>query len=158
MARNPFWAFSLRIYRRPGVAPACLALQDRADVDVNLLLFCLWAGREGLTLQGASLAKALSLSREWAAIIQPLRQSRRVLKPKADRDAQSLRGDVLKLELEAERLIQRSLYALRLPRATDEGVVLAADNVGRYFRAAGIRLTQSGWSALQVVVRAAFGI
>ena len=158
MARNPFWGYSLRLYRRPGVASACLALQDRAAVDVNLLLFCLWAGRERLTLQGASLAKALSVCREWAAIIQPLRQSRRVLKPKTDRDAQSLRAEVLKLELKAERLIQRSLYALRLSRATDEGVVVAADNVGRYFRAAGIRLTQSGWRALQVVVRAAFSV
>src|SRR5258708_23591889 len=41
-AGSPFWRFSLRFYRQPGVADACIALQDGCGVDVNLLLFCLW--------------------------------------------------------------------------------------------------------------------
>ena len=32
------WAFALAIYARPGVAEACLALQNEAGVDVMLLL------------------------------------------------------------------------------------------------------------------------
>jgi len=43
MALSPadrFWAFSLALYGKPGVAPALLGLQDRLGVDVNLLLFC----------------------------------------------------------------------------------------------------------------------
>ena len=39
-----FWDFSLEIYAKPGVAQACLALQDECGADVNLLLFCCWAG------------------------------------------------------------------------------------------------------------------
>jgi len=39
---NPFWDFSLAVYRRPGVAAACLRLQDEAGVDVNLLLYFCW--------------------------------------------------------------------------------------------------------------------
>src|SRR5258708_13954699 len=39
---SPFWRFSLRFYRRPGVADACIALQDGCGVDVNILLFLLW--------------------------------------------------------------------------------------------------------------------
>src|SRR5258707_8207905 len=39
---SPFWRFSLRFYRQPGVADACIALQDGCGVDVNILLFFLW--------------------------------------------------------------------------------------------------------------------
>ena len=39
---SPFWRFSLRFYRLPGVADACIALQDGCGVDVNILLFLLW--------------------------------------------------------------------------------------------------------------------
>ena len=39
---SPFWRFSLRFYRVPKVADACIALQEEAGIDVNLLLFLLW--------------------------------------------------------------------------------------------------------------------
>ena len=39
---SPFWRFSLQFYRLPKVADACIALQEEAGVDVNLLLFLLW--------------------------------------------------------------------------------------------------------------------
>ena len=41
-AGSPFWRFSLRFYRLPEVADACITLQEQAGVDVNLLLFLLW--------------------------------------------------------------------------------------------------------------------
>ena len=37
---SPFWRFSLRFYRQPKVADACIALQEEAGVDVNLLRGC----------------------------------------------------------------------------------------------------------------------
>ena len=46
-----FWRFSLRFYRQPEVADACIALQEEAGVDVNVLMFLLWH---------ATLARALS--------------------------------------------------------------------------------------------------
>ncbi|MCG8546534.1 MAG: TIGR02444 family protein, partial [Alphaproteobacteria bacterium] len=36
---NAFWNFSLRAYARPGVADACIRLQDRYGVDVNVLFY-----------------------------------------------------------------------------------------------------------------------
>ena len=39
---SPFWRFSLHFYRQPKVADTCIALQEEAGVDVNLLLFLLW--------------------------------------------------------------------------------------------------------------------
>ena len=39
---SPFWRFSLQLYRLPGVAEACIELQEKCGADVNLLLFLLW--------------------------------------------------------------------------------------------------------------------
>ena len=47
---SPFWRFSLATYRKPGVADACLALQDGCGVDVNVLLFVTWLGTQGRRL------------------------------------------------------------------------------------------------------------
>ena len=43
-AGEGFWRFSLAFYARPGVADALIALQDRAESEVNLVLFGLWLG------------------------------------------------------------------------------------------------------------------
>ena len=34
--KSPFWRFSIKFYAVPGVAQACIELQDQAKVDVNL--------------------------------------------------------------------------------------------------------------------------
>jgi uncharacterized protein (TIGR02444 family) len=44
---SPFWRFSLRLYRAPGVGDACIVLQEETGVDVNLLLFLLWQAKSG---------------------------------------------------------------------------------------------------------------
>ena len=61
MARFPdcaFWDFSLEAYARPGVAPACLDLQERHGADVNLLLFACWLSASGRGALDAALLAA----------------------------------------------------------------------------------------------------
>lgn len=155
MARNPFWTWSLRLYRRPGVAPACLALQDRAGIDVNLLLFCLWTGRQRRALTAPTMTRTLAAARDWGAAVGPLRAARRALKPLG---ATRLRAAVLRLELRAERGQQDALYRLApAPRPGADAVACAADNLALYLRRAGIRLGRADWAALQGLVRRAFG-
>lgn len=161
MARNPFWTWSLRLYKRPGVASACLALQDHAGVDVNLLLFGLWAGSRGMALKPATVKAAVRLSRSWsAAVVQPLRAVRRALKQPAQssKPLQGFRRRVAALELQAEHLQQDELQALFGKTAATQGepVMRAAGNVAAYFRHAGIQLTPRDWTALKAIVRAAF--
>ena len=43
-AAAELWEFSLDFYARPGVSAALIELQDRAGLDVNLILFALWLG------------------------------------------------------------------------------------------------------------------
>lgn len=78
---SPFWRFSLELYARPGVAPACLALQDQHGADINLVLLALWLGSCGHRLSPTAGAKLARLARRWQTpIVRPLRQVRRHLK------------------------------------------------------------------------------
>jgi len=119
---NPFWTFSLAVYAMEGVAPACLRLQDRHGLDVNLLLYCCWAARRGVAFDAPAMARLGALTADWTAeIVQPLRAVRRALKggfeamPEAG--CAALRDAVAALELDAERLEQDVLAAALPPPA-----------------------------------------
>ncbi len=110
---NPFWDFSLRVYARPGVAQEALRLQDAAGQDVNLLLFCCWAGACGHELSAEEAHRLEAVSAGWReAVVRQLRAVRRYLKPLEGEDGISaLRAAVKRQELEAERLQQDRLNA-----------------------------------------------
>src|SRR5262249_42267207 len=78
---SPFWRFSLRLYRRPEAVDACIALQEEAGVDVNLLLFLLWQGTLSRALSAAEVAELERRIGPWRnATVVPLRALRRALK------------------------------------------------------------------------------
>lgn len=118
---SPFWRFSLRFYRQPAVADACIALQEEAGVDVNLLLFLLWhaaARHELLPADVAALEERIGAWRDTTVV--PLRALRRALKTPpalvAPAAAEMFRTRIKAVELEAERLQQEAMY--ELARAT----------------------------------------
>lgn len=113
---SPFWRFSLRIYGMPGVPPACLTLQDGSGVDVNVLLFGLFAASQGRRLSAGDMAAIAAAIDPWRLnAVVPLRGVRRFLKDiPAGFEAQdipALRQRVKMMELEAERLQQEVLYS-----------------------------------------------
>jgi uncharacterized protein (TIGR02444 family) len=117
-----FWNFSLKVYGRPGVAPACIALQDGLGLDVNLLLYCCWHGRAGRRLEATDLKRAIAAVAAWQReVVQPLRAVRRRLKagvpPIAAAESEALRRKVNDLEIEGERIAQAALEALPAPAA-----------------------------------------
>src|SRR5690242_6327161 len=79
---GPHWSFALRLYGRPGVSGACLALQDRLGVDVNVLLFALFAAADaGKAIDENDVAEMDRAVSAWRAdVIFPLRALRRRLK------------------------------------------------------------------------------
>lgn len=117
---DAFWQFSLTVYARPGVAEACLGLQDRLGLDVNLLLFCCWAGRRGRALSEADVRSLRAAVGPWHdEVVRPLRRARRWLKGRealASGAAGDLRADIKAQELEAER-IEQTLLAETVPCA-----------------------------------------
>src|SRR5262249_57246131 len=75
---SPFWRFSLRFYRQPEVADACITLQEKAGVDVNLLLFLLWHATQKRALsaaEGAELERRIAPRRNMTGV--PMRGMRR---------------------------------------------------------------------------------
>jgi len=115
--KSPFWRFSVRFYAVPGVAQACIELQDRAKVDVNVLFFLLWNATQNRALSHAEVAELDRMIGEWRdATVIPLREMRRALKspPRvmAPGAAEGFRARIKAIELEAERLQQEAMYDL----------------------------------------------
>src|SRR5438309_2153749 len=114
---SPFWRFSLRFYREPKVADACIALQEEAGIDVNLLLYLLWHATQAHQLSAGEVAALEEKIGGWRdATVVPLRAVRRALKsPPAllpAPTAEVFRTKIKALELEAERLQQEAMYDL----------------------------------------------
>jgi len=79
--QSAFWDFTLSIYRRDGVSPALISLQDQLGLDVNFLLFCLFAGTRGHALGDTDFARLEAAAAPLRQnLIHPLRQVRRWLK------------------------------------------------------------------------------
>jgi uncharacterized protein (TIGR02444 family) len=143
---SPFWRFSLRFYRRPEVADACIALQDDAGVDVNLLLFLLWQATSGRELSPAEIAALDERVGAWRNLtVIPLRGMRRALKSPpalvAAPVTELFRTRIKAAELEAERLQQEAMYELAcatpLGREAPSAAQAARANVAAYERVAG---------------------
>ena len=131
-ASGGFWQFSLEFYARRGVEAACLQLQDEAGADVDLLLFLLFCARHGRALSSAEVTSLDRLVADWRAeVVRPLRAVRRRLKTGFPGvAAEALRGEVKRLELEAERLQQEHMEKAAPPASLGEAgaPALAARN------------------------------
>jgi uncharacterized protein (TIGR02444 family) len=120
---SPFWRFSLRFYRQPGVADACIALQDECGVDVNVLLFLLWLATERRCASLDVAQAVCATAAPWRDnVVAPLRAIRRWLKDGSalvERGAaEAFRTRIKAIELQSERLQQEALFALADSLAT----------------------------------------
>ncbi len=113
-----FWDWSLQIYSEDEVHRACLILQDRHGLDVNLVLWCVWAVNAGYgIIDDDTLAGGNAFALDWGAkITGPLRMVRRNLRPGPAGTpvewSEALRANTLEVELDAERIEQDFLQAL----------------------------------------------
>lgn len=132
VSKSPFWRFSVKFYAVPGVAPACIELQDQSGVDVNVLFFLLWNAAQKRTFnrdQVADIERRIGPWREMAVV--PIRNVRRALKAPpaaiAAEGAEGLRTRIKAVELEAERLQQEALYELAQSGPLGDAAGSAAD-------------------------------
>jgi uncharacterized protein (TIGR02444 family) len=137
---SPFWRFSLRFYGRPGVADACLALQDKGGADVNLLLFLLFLAERKRQLDAAAIARLDAAVSQWRdSVVKPLRALRRGLKPGIEfipgTVIETFRAQIKRLELESEQIEQHRLEEFAGNDAgspADSRIDAAQSNVAAY--------------------------
>src|SRR5215813_6382121 len=107
---GPHWRFALAIYGQPGVADACLMLQDHLALDINILLFATYATTEcGVSVTAQDIQAMDAAVAAWRTeAVMPLRALRRRLKqrfgPPASAYAEMLRSNVKQTELLAEQI------------------------------------------------------
>jgi uncharacterized protein (TIGR02444 family) len=130
-----FERFALRLYRRAGVADACLDLQNRHDLDVNVVLFAAYIGavrRQTLTIADLDLAQR-RVDAWHHEVVRPLRAVRQRLKtgpvPAPNEASEGLRRKLAQLEIDAEVIELDQLGALipevHSPRSTSSAAECA---------------------------------
>ena len=108
MSGPDFKRFTLDVYGEPEVPAACLLLQDRFELDVNVLLFAafLGAARARLPTPNGLDRMHRGVDRWHREVVRPLRAVRRRLKtgpaPAPDTDTIKLRSKIREVELQAE--------------------------------------------------------
>ncbi len=111
-SQHSFIDFSAQMFRKPGIADACLFVQERYGLNVNLVLFCVWvADCGGGSLTAEHLQEAWRRLADWhKQVIKPLRDIRRVSRNEALGIPEFLRDgfvpQVEAAEQEAERVAQ----------------------------------------------------
>ena len=164
------WTFAVDLYGRPGIADACLLLQDTCRADVCLLLFALFVARERRRVLEADELEVLDAAvADWRSeVIFPLRSLRNRMKagphpaPSAATDA--LRQRVKSAEIDAEQ-IELAVLAQHLDRypmpprpATADVCEAALDRVVSFFAARAKKsdamTSQDIRVALQAIARA----
>ncbi len=150
---NPFWSFSLQLYRQPGVAEACLELQASAGLDVNLLLLSSWYGWRGLALKVADLHAAEEFVASWrGAVVLPVRQLRQALHARPQ--AQPVYELLKQAELEGERVQQTQLYEWSL--ASDMEACVGALEINLREFAVFLQIAESVFEAYRAAALLAF--
>jgi uncharacterized protein (TIGR02444 family) len=151
-----FPAFSAWLYVGDDVPAACLLLQDDLGLDVNLVLWCLYAGARGTTLTPAMIATADAACAPWRThVVRPLREVRRWLKT-AGPEAQALRQQVLAQEIDSEwhqqGLINAAVALDDLPASSWVG----ASNLAAYLRWAHVIPTVDATEAVRTLLASAY--
>jgi uncharacterized protein (TIGR02444 family) len=122
----------LPLYRREGVAEACLRLQDTCGADLPLLLAGAVLAQSGSRLTPSVASALVTATQDWRRdVVLPLRALRRSWRERLYGDP--LREQLKALELEAERRQVERLQSLLLthwPLSRGEpGVGLTRENL-----------------------------
>lgn len=133
---TPFWDWALSVYAKPGIAEACLELQDKDQQCTAYLLWAAWASDQDLGLAQDTLTLGQALASQWESeVLQPLRHTRRHLKTAIaampDPAREALREQVKATELFAEQTLIQALAKL----ASDAPVLAAEPRLTALIRA-----------------------
>lgn len=164
---HPFWDFSLDVYMSDGVGAACLELQDAHELDVNILLFCMWLGASGRgVLTAAEMKTVTGAVHTWHHdVVRSLRAVRTLMKggmePAPADLTESLRRRIQKAEIDCEHTEQLMLAGsieTSADEARPEGARLAdaVSNISEYFQSFGGTVSDEDRGNLATMLGVAF--
>jgi uncharacterized protein (TIGR02444 family) len=173
---SPFWDYSLGVYRKSGVAAACIELQDEFGLDVNMLLACLWFSAQGPgRLDSDQIRECVAQTRDWQdKVVKPLRTARRYSKAQPAELPENLREKfrprLQAVELDAEHVEQLLIAGVLQPiidgrdadsvaagrRTQRNPGADAVQNLLAYLALLGVALEQRITERLRFIVLAAF--
>ncbi len=165
---NEFWNFSLKIYGGDGVSRAFINIQDRHQMDVNMLLLGIWFGSTGRgQLSQKQVSDAIEITSIWnQKIVCNLRDVRDRLKERfeffSDKHTQAMRSSVLALEIECENIEHLALanYLGEMAEGIDKTTAGyfpdVAENIFSYFRAKKRIITDEDLDDLFTILKSVF--
>jgi uncharacterized protein (TIGR02444 family) len=157
-----FTRFVLELYHRAGVADACLGLQNRHDLDVNVVLFAAFVGavrRQRLTVDDLDLAHR-RVDAWHDEVVRPLRAVRQRLEtgplPAPNDATAGLRRALAELEIQAEVIELDQLGALiselNSPRSASSAAEFATAAIETVIRTqSGIALNEEDREAIATI-------
>lgn len=109
---NPFWQFSIRLYKDKDIRERCLYLQNTKQANVNLLLLSAWLAYAVEPISEHEFRKACNSIADWhIAVTEPLRTTRCYLKTISAEDyIDAMYQQLLADELNSEAYQQHKLY------------------------------------------------
>jgi len=163
----PFWDFSLQVYSGEGVSGACIGLQDRHILDVNLILLSMWLGHNGHPIMDHdALKRALDTSGRWNKdVVCGIRAVRLALKidfsPITAENCESLRKNILSLEIEGEHLEHLALASTVTSTPNRElepslRLAICTANLGLYLTELEAKLGEEDYADFRVIFSATF--
>ena len=141
---SELWTFSIQTYALPEVEDACLILQNNYDVDINILMYCLWVAEKSIVLNTEDTRLLIKTTEPWQkTILKPLRDARRMMKQHiiampSDLLDQTV-SNLSEMELNAEHMSQLALEkTISLNRNTDKHdlttIECASANLSTYLK------------------------
>lgn len=164
---HPFWDFSLDVYMSDGVGAACLQLQDAHELDVNILLFCMWLGASGRgALTAADMKTVTGAVDTWHHdVVRSLRAVRTLMKggmaPAPADLTESLRQRIQKTEIDCEHTEQLMLAgaietSVNEARTGNARLADAVSSLSQYFQSFGGNVSDADRDSLTLMLRFAF--
>ena len=160
---DAFWQFSTALYGTAEVERACLELQDRDGLEVNLGLFCLFAAQHRVRFELPVIQAMRTVGIVWGCeVVAPLRAARRSMKAHVagNETVGALREEVKRVELAAEQAMQAALIDLFVTIEarddTETPAEIAAHNFAAWFDEEGID-GDAPRASVATLVHAAFG-
>ena len=163
----PFWDFSLKVYGQEGVSTACINLQDKHILDVNIILLSMWLGHGGYPIMDHdALMRALNVSRRWNKdIICGIRAVRLALKddfsPISAENCENLRQSILSLEIDGEHLEQVALASTVTATPNPDlepslRLAICTANLGLYLTHLETKLDEKDYVDVRIILSATF--